>query len=112
MIHISFWKQRAFTPVGLGGYRSIGHWLWSECKAKNIKDCREADWSIRSSKDASGPFSTVEYLVKPGTEFSDYVAFENPLEGSLILTRRLDYETLRNFKVNKVVSNCSHDVGK
>ena len=50
--------------------------------------------------DQPGPFSTIEYLVKPGTKFSEYVAFENPLEGSLILTKRLDYETLRDFEVH------------
>ena len=50
--------------------------------------------------DQPGPFSTIEYLVKPGSKFSEYVAFENPLEGSLILTKRLDYETLRDFEVD------------
>ena len=50
--------------------------------------------------DQPGPFSTIEYLVKPGSKFSEYVAFENPLEGSLILTKRLDYETLRDFEVH------------
>ena len=50
--------------------------------------------------DQPGPFSTIEYLVKPGSKFSEYVAFENPLEGSLILRKRLDYETLRDFEVD------------
>ena len=49
--------------------------------------------------DQPGPFSTVEYLVAPGEKFSDYVAFENPLEGSLVLTKHLDYETMKSFKV-------------
>ena len=49
--------------------------------------------------DQPGPFSTVEYLIKPGSKHSEYVAFENPLEGSLVLTKRLDYETLRDFEV-------------
>ncbi len=31
--------------------------------------------------------------------FADYVAFENPLEGNLVLTRGLDYETMRTFTV-------------
>ena len=52
--------------------------------------------------DQPGPFSTIEYLVKPGSRFSEYVAFENPLEGSLVLTKRLDYETLSNFEVKTV----------
>ena len=50
----------------------------------------------------SGPFSTVEYLVSPGQKYSDYVAFENPLEGSLVLTRALDYETMKSFRVKIV----------
>ena len=49
--------------------------------------------------DQPGPFSTVEYLIKPGSKHSEYVGFENPLEGSLVLTKRLDYETLREFEV-------------
>ena len=31
--------------------------------------------------------------------FSDYVAFENPLEGNLVLTKSLDYETMRSFSL-------------
>ena len=49
--------------------------------------------------DQPGPFSTVEYLIKPGSKHSEYVGFENPLEGSLVLAKRLDYETLREFEV-------------
>lgn len=49
-------------------------------------------------KDQQGPFSTVEYKVLPGL-FSDYVAFVSPLEGTLVLRKPLDYETLRNFTV-------------
>ena len=49
--------------------------------------------------DQPGPFSTIEYLVKPGSKFSEYVAFENPLEGSLVLSKRLDYETQKNLEV-------------
>lgn len=48
--------------------------------------------------DQPGPFSTVEYYVSEGP-FSDYVAFENPLEGNLVLTKSLDYETLRSFSL-------------
>ena len=36
--------------------------------------------------DQPGAFSTVEYHIKEGP-FSDYVAFENPLEGRLVLTK-------------------------
>ena len=32
-------------------------------------------------------------------QYSDYVAFENPLDGSLVLTKNLDYETLKSFQV-------------
>jgi hypothetical protein len=34
----------------------------------------------------SGPFSTVEYHMVPGP-FSDYLAFENPLDGRLTLVK-------------------------
>lgn len=52
-------------------------------------------------RDQPGPFSTVEYSIANG-KFSDYVAFANPLEGSLILTKHLDYETLKTFEVQIV----------
>lgn len=48
--------------------------------------------------DQPGPFSTVEYQVLPGP-FSEYVQFLNPLEGTLVLKKPLDYESLRNFTV-------------
>lgn len=49
-------------------------------------------------KDQQGPFSTVEYQVLTGP-YSDYVQFVSPLEGTLVLRKPLDYETLRNFTV-------------
>lgn len=49
-------------------------------------------------KDQQGPFSTVEYKVLKGP-YSDYVAFVSPLEGTLVLRKSLDYETLKNFTV-------------
>lgn len=49
-------------------------------------------------KDQQGPFSTVEYQVLPGPH-SDFVSFVSPLEGTLVLRKPLDYETLRNFTV-------------
>lgn len=48
--------------------------------------------------DQQGPFSTVEYQIIPGP-YSMYVQFLNPLDGTLVLRRPLDYETLRNFTV-------------
>lgn len=51
-----------------------------------------------TDNDQPGPFSTVEYYVEDG-QFSDYVAFENPLEGNLVLTKNLDYETMRSFSL-------------
>lgn len=48
--------------------------------------------------DQPGPFSTVEYSIA-NDPLSSYVAFENPLEGSLVLTKHLDYETLQSFQV-------------
>ena len=48
-------------------------------------------------RDQPGPFSTVEYSVEGA--FADYVTFENPLEGTLILAKELDFETLKTFEV-------------
>lgn len=46
--------------------------------------------------DQQGPFSTVEYKVLDGP-YSQYVSFVTPLEGTLVLRKPLDYETLKNF---------------
>ena len=40
-----------------------------------------------------GPFSTVEYNI-PSGPFSDYLTFENPLEGKVVLTKALDFEII------------------
>ncbi|XP_011188059.1 protocadherin Fat 1 isoform X2 [Zeugodacus cucurbitae] len=48
--------------------------------------------------DQPGPFSTVEYQILPGP-YSGYVQFLNPLEGTLVLKKTLDYETMQNFTV-------------
>ncbi|XP_046805578.1 protocadherin Fat 1 [Lucilia cuprina] len=48
--------------------------------------------------DQQGPFSTVEYQVLPGP-YSEYVQFLNPLEGTLVLKKPLDYEQMQNFTV-------------
>ncbi|XP_037943093.1 protocadherin Fat 1-like, partial [Teleopsis dalmanni] len=48
--------------------------------------------------DQQGPFSTVEYQVLPGP-FSEYVQFLNPLDGTLVLKKPLDYESMQNFTV-------------
>lgn len=48
--------------------------------------------------DQQGPFSTVEYNVLPG-QFSDFVSFVTPQDGTLVLKKPLDFETLRNFTV-------------
>nr|XP_037285344.1 protein dachsous-like [Rhipicephalus microplus] len=49
-------------------------------------------------KDQPGPFSTVEYYVEDG-QHSHLLAFENRLEGSLVLQDKLDHETLPKFTV-------------
>ena len=54
--------------------------------------------------DQQGPFSTVEYHI-PNGPFSDYVSFTNPLEGSLILTKSLDYEKLQGFEVKIIAQD-------
>lgn len=48
--------------------------------------------------DQQGPFSTVEYRVVDGP-YSSYINFVTPLEGTLVLRKPLDYETLKNFTV-------------
>ena len=48
-------------------------------------------------RDQPGPFSTVEYSVEGA--YADYVTFDNPLEGTLVLSKALDYETLQTFEV-------------
>ncbi|XP_034194591.1 protocadherin Fat 4-like Cad96Ca isoform X1 [Osmia lignaria lignaria] len=49
--------------------------------------------------DQPGPFSTVQYAVLPGPH-SDFFVFVNALEGTLVLRKPLDYETLSNFSVD------------
>ncbi|XP_049822216.1 protocadherin Fat 3 isoform X2 [Aethina tumida] len=49
--------------------------------------------------DQQGPFSSVRYSVLPGPH-ADFFEFENELEGTLVLKKPLDYETLRTFDVN------------
>lgn len=50
-------------------------------------------------KDQQGAFATVEYQVLKGP-YSEYVAFVSPLEGTLVLRKSLDYETLKDFTVS------------
>ncbi len=52
--------------------------------------------------DQPGPFSTVEYHVEEGGKYSGHLAFRSPLEGALVLTKQLDYETTRSFQVGLV----------
>lgn len=49
--------------------------------------------------DQLGPFSTVEYYVEPGP-YSHLLRFASPLEGTLILSGQLDYETLPKFWIS------------
>lgn len=49
--------------------------------------------------DQQGPFSSVRYSVLPGLH-SDFFEFENELEGTLVLKRPLDYESLKSFDVH------------
>lgn len=58
--------------------------------------CRILQGARAIDEDESGPYSTVEYRVLDGP-FSDYVTFVTPLEGTLVLRKPLDYETIRNF---------------
>ncbi len=49
-------------------------------------------------EDQLGPFSTVEYSVEPGP-FSHLLRFSSQLEGTLVLSAPVDYETLPKFWV-------------
>lgn len=59
-------------------------------------NCRILQGARAIDEDESGPFSTVEYRVLDG-QFSDYVTFVTPLDGTLVLRKPLDYEIVRNF---------------
>lgn len=48
--------------------------------------------------DQQGPFSSIRYSVLQGPH-SDYFEFENELEGTLVLRKPLDFESLRSFDV-------------
>ncbi|XP_008203226.1 protocadherin Fat 4 isoform X2 [Nasonia vitripennis] len=48
--------------------------------------------------DQPGPYSTVQYSILPGPH-ADFFVFANALEGTLVLRKPLDYETLSNFSV-------------
>ncbi|EFN78140.1 cadherin-related tumor suppressor [Harpegnathos saltator] len=48
--------------------------------------------------DQPGQYSTVQYAVLPGAH-SEYFVFVSALEGTLVLRKSLDYETLTNFSV-------------
>ena len=50
-----------------------------------------------ANEPTAGPFSTVEYSVEGA--YADYVTFDNPLEGTLVLSKALDFETLQTFEV-------------
>ncbi|CAH1982952.1 unnamed protein product [Acanthoscelides obtectus] len=52
-----------------------------------------------ADNDQQGPFSTVKYSVLPGPH-SDFFEFENELEGTLVLKKPLDYESLKTFDVH------------
>nr|XP_023017752.1 cadherin EGF LAG seven-pass G-type receptor 2-like [Leptinotarsa decemlineata]XP_023017753.1 cadherin EGF LAG seven-pass G-type receptor 2-like [Leptinotarsa decemlineata] len=49
--------------------------------------------------DQQGIFSSVRYSVLPGVN-SDFFEFENELEGTLVLKKPLDYESLKSFEVH------------
>ena len=54
--------------------------------------------------DQQGPFSTVEYFL-PNGPFSEYLAFDNPLEGKILLSKSLDYESLQSFQVQLIAQD-------
>ncbi|XP_046649678.1 protocadherin-like wing polarity protein stan [Daphnia pulicaria] len=48
--------------------------------------------------DQPGPYSTVQYSILPGP-YSDVLALTSSLEGTLVLKKAVDYETLKHFKI-------------
>ncbi|XP_057376036.1 cadherin EGF LAG seven-pass G-type receptor 1-like [Daphnia carinata] len=48
--------------------------------------------------DQPGPYSTVQYSILPGP-YSDVLGFASSLEGTLVLKKAVDYETLKHFKI-------------
>lgn len=52
-----------------------------------------------TDSDQQGIFSSVKYSVLPGLN-SDFFEFENELEGTLVLKKPLDYESLKSFDVH------------
>ena len=54
--------------------------------------------------DQPGPFSTVQYNIKPGP-FSDVIMFDNQLQGKLTLVKALDYEKRRQIKLRIVAQD-------
>ena len=68
-----------------------------QCHPVNKAQIQAKAFSIESPSPQPGPFSTVEYSVEGA--YADYVTFENPLEGTLVLSKALDFETLQTFEV-------------
>lgn len=58
--------------------------------------CRILQGARAIDEDEAGPFSTITYRVLD-SPYSDYVSFVTPLEGTLVLRKPLDYETVKNF---------------
>nr|XP_045622180.1 protocadherin-16-like [Procambarus clarkii] len=59
---------------------------------------------VAKDEDQQGPFSTVQYSIKPGP-YSDMFTFESPLSGSLVLRKPLDYESLPVFNITIVAQD-------
>ncbi|XP_042230925.1 protocadherin-7-like isoform X2 [Homarus americanus] len=59
---------------------------------------------LAKDEDQQGPFSTVQYSIKPGP-YSDMFTFESPLSGSLVLRKPLDFESLPIFNVTIIAQD-------
>lgn len=76
-------------------------WLGTTPYVANVSEMASVGSVVLSGiravdNDQLGPYSTVEYYVEPGP-YSHLLRFASPLEGTLVLSGQLDYETLPRF---------------
>ena len=55
--------------------------------------------------DQPGPFSSVVYSIPSSSPFSDFVSMTNPLQGRIVLSKSLDYESLQSFQVRLIAKD-------
>lgn len=88
-------SNRAWHEVGDSQHTNLAQNL---LKSRFVRYSRILQGVRAIDDDAEGPFSEIEYRVGSG-EYSDFVSFVSPSDGTLILRKALDYEALKNFSV-------------